>query len=496
MFSILEQLPQKSVIQQADAERWINGVQRWQPGRAEWLAGRLMGIGGSESGAVVRGVCDLPGSGFSTLRDVVQSKLMMRLPLRQNEHMQRGSVLEELAALACMYRYKAARDEAALAHMQNALPRKGYEWLIGNPDDVQVIGGRRFLNDYKVPSTFDDDVSFDYEAQLHHYGLLGRMAGVRFDGYLLTKLDLAPELARSLVSKFPLMSEQEKHSLAKSIANTDVPGFRVVALGVEHKKSMDADILDACGYAWNDFVLKGVVPEKKQKKTVDLAEDQVLELGRLQHQYAMAKAGMSHLSSIAEMAQVKMGVLLHSADLEVEKLPVNIVTVKANGLDKAKLIDEAKAFGATEDDLVSEKPKYVVEALVEEIKRLNGDPEAVHLFDRAPNADKAKSYLESVNEFDSKSFLLPGVSVSLSRKKADKELQEKLIESAQQSISPWFDENLFTTDFDAHGFDDDELEGWDSDMASGTDPNLLSAMTDNEDCNDNQSPMTKSAGLR
>lgn len=441
MDRLLATLPQGQYIAPDVAQRWLKGIANWHGDRAQWHVERLKGIGGSEMGAVVRGLNQLPGSGFHTLPEIIEMKLMQRLPTRQNEHMTRGTVLEDLAALAFMIRHRAARDVSALSAIEQGSTRPGYEWLRGSPDDVTMLAGKRMLVDYKVPNIVTDDVDFDYQVQLHHYGLLARMRNVKLDGYLLVKLDIAPELAASLVTKWPTMSDTEKHDLARMIAVTDVPGMRVVALGVEHSSQMDVDILSAGRYAWDEFVMKGIVPTM-DKPEATMSEAQALELATLQQQFMMAKAGVSHLNQVASEAVTKMERLLEGLDLEQNSLPVNLVNVKPAALNGDRMIEEAVALGATPEDLAAKSPAYVVEALVDEIRRLKGDPAAPHLFDMTPKADRAKSFLEQVEGIDFSEFRNPGLSVTLSRKKADKAVQEALADEAAGVVMPWFDRHL------------------------------------------------------
>ncbi|KKN80576.1 hypothetical protein LCGC14_0327950 [marine sediment metagenome] len=496
IMKLIEHLPQKAVITPEDAKRWVDGVMRFETERAEWHVDRLSGFGGSDIGAVIRGVSGSRESGFSTLERVVEQKLMKRLPLRQDHNMQRGTVLEELAALALMYRHGAVRDTAAMAKVASGSTRPGYEWLIGNQDDIVFINNKRLIVDYKVPSTFSEDIDFDYVAQLHHYGLMARMAGVKLDGYLLAKMELAPELAKSLVAKFPTMSEADKHQLAKTIATTDVPGMRIVALGVEHRRSMDLDILDIGGYAWEEYVLKGVVPSMKPTELAVLSQEQILNLANLQQQFAMAKSGISHLDTIASQAVSKMGELLAPVDLASQKLPVNIVNISKKNYDKVQLVNEAIARGANESELLPDSPAYLVTALVEEIKRLQGDPVADHLFDRSPDSGKAKTFLESIEGYDVESLRQEGINVLLSRKKADKETQLGMIDSAESAMAPWFERHVIGNDFDADAVVDDQLESWEKEAATGTLLGTELAVASDEESVTHKSPMTKSAGLR
>jgi len=486
-------LPQSAVLEQANIDRWLGWMKRNEPERLQWHIERLRGFGGSDIGAVVRGVTERSGSGFSTLERVIEQKLMKRLPFKADENMIRGTVLEELARLATMYRYGAVIDRDASKAMRDGKARPGYEWLVGNEDDFLILSGRRFLTDYKVPSSFDENVDFDYECQLHHYNLKARMANIKTDGMLLIKLDLATELGHSLAAKFPTMDDAEKHALARMIAKTDVPGMRVVALGVEHKQSLDVDILEAGRYAWEEYVLNGVVPLMDQRQLHDLDETQTLNLGNLQQQYAMAKAGIKYLDTIVKSAEAGIKELLTDADLTSAKLPVNLVNVKAKSHDKALLISEAQALGATPEDLQSDKPVYSVKALVDEIKRLNGDETAPHLYEQKADPAKAKAYLEQLGTVDMDSLREPGVSISLSRKQKDVALYGAMEEQAEQHIEPWLNrdriEGMLEQDLGADH--DDQLEEWMNAAATGTQQEPQAAEADQK----TEHPMIR-AGMR
>lgn len=448
MKDILLSLPQIGVIAHEDAERWISGIQRWHKERASWHAKRLRGIGGSEIGAVIRGLNGLKEPGFGTLSRVVESKLMKRLPDRQTFHMHRGTVLEHLARLAFLYRYSAEQDHAALRAMDAVQKvRPGYEWLVGNPDDLVTLSGKRLLNDYKVPSSYDDLIEHDYDAQLHHYALNAQMKGIKVDGLLLTKLDLAPEIAVSLVERVPTMTGAELDELARSIARTNVPGFRVVAHVVEQRREMQLDILDCGAHCWNEMVLKGAVPDMGKAAKLELDDEILLDVARLQQQYAMAKAGVSHLNRVISEVGQEISDRLSGVDLKGKDLPLSIVNVKSSDLDKEKVIGEALARGANESELQSEKKGYSVLALLEEIKRLGGDHEAAHLYEKSLDPQKAEAYLSNLG-VDLDDFLKPGVTLRMSTKKKDKEVIEAFEASASEAFDTWFRNNLIGTEPD------------------------------------------------
>ncbi|MBA1280214.1 YqaJ viral recombinase family protein [Stutzerimonas stutzeri] len=491
---LLTSLPQASVINQEHAGRWLEGVMRYHRKRAEWHAKRLYGIGGSEMGAVLRGLNELKESGFSTFRRVVEHKLMMRLPEYQTIHMKRGTVLEPLARLAFLYRYRAEQDVAAIRGAEKARGRPGYEWLVGNPDDLVILNGKRFLVDYKVPSQVDDEIEYDYQVQLHHYDLMCQMGGVKTDGLLLAKLDLSPELANGLVERFSSMTEAQIHEVARSIANINMPGMRVVGLVLDKSRSMQVDILEAGATAWNDFVLAGNVPPKPREQLVELDDERMLEVGRLQQQYAMAKAGIKYLTEQCKSIEVGLESTLEGVAIADKSLPLSLVKVAPKGVDKNALVEEAKMRGASPHELADE-PVYSMTALLEEIKRLNGDPAASHLFAAGPvNADKAEAYLKELG-VGLEEFNKPGIALRMSTAKKDKEVGALYERSAAERFGSWLDENnLARRQVEADELE--EFDDFDLEVASGTLQEVF-AGAESTELNETTSPPKKvGASLR
>lgn len=444
LHGLVDSLPQSSVVKPEDRQRWIEGVMRWHRARAEWHVRRLYGLGGSEIGPVVRHFLDRTESGFTNIQRVVEQKLLQRLPEYQTSHMRRGTELEPLARLAFMYKYRAEQDKAAIAAMARPHGREGYGWLLGNPDDIVTLNGKRWLPDYKVPSSYDEEVPFDYEAQLHHYDLGARFRGIKCDGgLLLVKLDLEPELAASLTEKMAKqgISHEDLDLMAQTIARANVPGLRVMAIMVEPRKQMHVDILDCGAECWNSLVLRGVVPQLgNAEKNVLLDHDIAQQVAQYQQQYLMAKAASSQLESISDAAAQGLKETLAGFDLKQVKLPLTMVkaTEKVD-LDKEAVIAEAIERGATPEELLDEKRAYSIPALVEEIKRLGGNAEDPGLFAPAGfSLDKAKAFL-SANDIPLGPFEIPKISIGLSTKKADTQARDAVQKLFNEEFFGWVD---------------------------------------------------------
>jgi len=491
---VFSSLPQRDVVAQDDAARWLENILKWHKNRAAWHANRLRGIGGSEMGAVVRGMLGLNETGFLTYEQVAEHKLLKRLPEFETWHMKRGTVLERLAQLSFAYRFGATSDTDAVAQIEQGTSVEGLEWLVGNPDDVVFMSGGRYLVDYKVPNVVDDSVAFDYEVQLNHYRLNAELKGVKFDGMLLVKLDLAPELAKSLVDNIEDMSEDELHDFAQTIAKVDMAGMRVLPVMVAPNPTLRQQILECGSQFWNDYVLQGVVPSQR-KELLPVSEVAAEQIAKYQKQYAIAKAGINQLNLIAMEAENAIAELLEGVDFKDAKFPETVVAVREKPLDQKRLVDEALLRGASEEELASDKKKYSVDALLDEIKRLGGDVENDNLYERSLDAKKAEAFLKERN-VPLDEFRPSGVSLRVSTRKADKEAMEALEEYALNYVKPMTggEDNAFA-DF----VTDEDIAAFENDFGVESGSEALSDSFDQgaaPDLNPKQSPRFKGASMR
>lgn len=492
---VFTSLPQRDVVVQEDAQKWLENILKWHKPRAAWHADRLRGIGGSEMGAVVRGMLELKETGFSTMERVAEHKLMKRLPDFETWHMRRGTVLERLAQLAFSYRFGAVSDLESIKKIEQGTSVKGVEWLVGNPDDAVLMSGGRYLVDYKVPSVADDSVDFDYEVQLNHYKLNAEFKGVKFDGMLLAKLDLAPEIAASLVDRVEGMSEAELHDFAKTIAKVDMPGMRILPVMVAPNPVLRQQILECGNQFWNDYILKGVVPNQN-RELLPVSDLTIAKISSFQSQYAIAKAGISQLNLIAAEAENAIAEMLDGVDFKNTVFPQSIVAVNEKSLDKKLVINEALLRGATEQELQSDKKTYSVDALLDEIKRLNGDVTKDALYDATLDFKKAEKFLASKN-ISADGFRQKGVSLRVSTKKADKEAMAALEAYALDVMKPMLiggDENAFA---DLSG--EEDIAFFDDEFGGESGSEALSGSFDQDaalDSNITHSPRSKSASMR
>lgn len=455
---LLDYLPQIGAISPEDRQRWVAGIMRHHSPRAKWHVRRLHGFGGSEIGAILRHELKNGEGGFSTAKSVIEGKLLKRLPSFENHHMRRGNVLEPLARLAFLIRYSAVRDLAALKAIQEPHGKNGYEWHVGNPDDLCLIKNKRFVCDYKVPNTYTEAVEFDYDAQVHHYALGARLRGIKVDGVIIAKLDIAPEIAAGLVDRMANASNEQVLEMAETIAKTDMPGLRVVAQVLDFSREMQLNILDIGRHYWENHVKAGLLPENRPEQMVELDQSQLERIAVYQQQYLMASAATSHLKTISAKCASVLTEMLTGVDLDNKDLPLAATKVsRKNSYDEAALFAEAKALGAQDDDLKVQTKSYSIPALLEEIQKLKGDPSAPQLFEVVESKEKAIDYIVRLGG-DPEVFRSNELQVRVSTKKETVQISDVLKESAAELYGGWMHKLGAVEKDDQFDPIDDELE--------------------------------------
>lgn len=253
--AMAESLPQWKHVYRENFDRWLDAVLAAPPSSLtpQRHLERMAGLTGTQTPIVVleaRGLRDTFGG---TIHSLVVEKLFGSLPQPQNDHMARGIQWEPyIRDIFHSYYGDAIQSdiEALIALQDVEKTSKDHPWLIGTPDDVVIIDGRRIIVDYKSPieaktKIIDGRIAPEiyprYSVQLHHYELIGNMRGVDFDGRML----VFPDLERN----------------------------RLVIHEVDRDESIFHDILCHGDRVWNDFVLKGLVPDPPERNiTADIAK--------------------------------------------------------------------------------------------------------------------------------------------------------------------------------------------------------------------------------
>lgn len=431
-------LPQLSVISQEALSWHITGLERFHGEQAVWHLERAAGFGSSDIGAILRTFNSRYSHevGFNDGYKVIEQKQCKRLPDYQNEHMERGTVLEDLAARVFKAKTGVVTDQAALDLLAQTKPMPSHPWLKGNPDDIVMAGSMRILADYKVPNSIEylenpsDGVEFDYKCQVHHLSASAKAAGIPIHNMMVVKLDLAPEVARSLVDRYPSMEEQQKQQLVDSIVKLDIPGFGLQICPVPHDQQLMNDILNTGNAIWDQYVLTGQVPNAKEKATHVLTDEELDALIQRQHAYGMAKSMVSDLNKLADAAGKEISEILKLKQINPETIdwPSNLVSIRQKKLDSKTLVQMAQQYGASDDDISTEK--YSEKLLLDEIERLGGDTDSPALKEMVTDPAKAEYFLAEIGV----ETMSDEVALRVSSAKKNKAYLEELTRGAHETF--------------------------------------------------------------
>lgn len=173
-------------IKRKDAENWLNFAARMRPigekdtpearvAQMWWLLLRLKGLGGSDVHDAISPSLGVP-AGFQSPSIIFDQKRMKLPPLMGDARMRAGTLLEKVAQSIYQMDFKMVTCEESMSvFLKNSGNIPGYEFLVGNPDDVVVSSEGypgKILVDYKAPANVNGSNPLSYEYQLHHYDLI------------------------------------------------------------------------------------------------------------------------------------------------------------------------------------------------------------------------------------------------------------------------------------------------------------------------------------
>ena len=200
VWSIIDRLPQREAIVDADARAWVPEVVDRYGELAIWHATRAGGFGGSQIGALVRNFAGQRADHEQSAHDIVAGALLRKTPDEPNGHMRRGIAFEEMHRRWFHEKYEAVRDERGFKALSTGVGAR--PWMRYSPDDLVFVPNPgaepgapmlRKLIDYKAPSQVDQgaSVSFQYVCQLHMGRLVCENNGVHVDAMQLSQFDWA-----------------------------------------------------------------------------------------------------------------------------------------------------------------------------------------------------------------------------------------------------------------------------------------------------------------
>ncbi len=344
---IIDGYRHRDVLREDDIGTWVAAVVGMHGEAALWHATRASGFGGSDIGVLVRNFLGSRADHQASAHDIVESKLLRRLPDEDMPALRRGHDNEPLHAQRFYAKYGAVRDVEAFERLSKAVALR--VWMRYSPDDVWLLpgdrpnphlGGRRLLRvlgDYKAPSVVDpaEMISFQYCCQLHQGAMLCAATGIHLDGMMLSQFDWA------------------RWALKDDNVNYDSELARL--------------ILTAGDHYW-DCVMKGEVPPYIQSARFEGEEDLAERYGLAGQRLAQMKALAAALDKEIKLAEEELKSEFKGFRLGDSKVRLGELTVST-----ARSVDSEKVREVlTEDQItavsVKGSPEYDAKMMLDHLR--------------------------------------------------------------------------------------------------------------------------------
>lgn len=355
--ALIDLLPQRDVIEDHHAERWLDRVLQMSltrmitekggdeskvtigmvHGHALWHVRRASAIGGSEIGTVVTHFRGERG-GFSDARKLTMEKLLILAPQPGNDTMNRGVLAEPWIQRQFLEEYDATSLEADLDVLKGFRSPKA-PFIVGTPDDLVVFNqdGRREIVDYKCPSDAvceeyekKGSVSFDYICQVHQYGFFCRECDIHYDG-------------------MRIIADDHRY-------------YKRVTYDIPYDAELEAEMLRGADELWNNYVLKGIIPEVPGLKSFVVEDEEYLsKMEELAGQTAILKILAEEISNREKEVMNRIrAVNAQTWDSDTGKVDVGFASFsRKRDWDEKTLTGLAKSAGISLDDYVVYDKKAV-----------------------------------------------------------------------------------------------------------------------------------------
>jgi len=401
-----------------------------------WQIERLKGLGGSEIGVLTKHMFpqlqNIDGESFKTAHDVIDEKLLIKMPMGSTKYTRRGNGIEPLTqrVMELITQKSGTRHEEAKKLSQT---HSTHSFIRGEIDDAFILSGQNVLVDYKSSVLPYSQVPFDHHAQLNYYSAIAKSNGLTYDKAYISAIHAPEETMQALAA-----TAQNRHNkpddfelMAQLIADKKLPATQFKTYPVNlSDKLMDIVTLVAQTY-WNDYVLKGERLEVNFQKTLspnEFESGKVL-MGEAAKLLALQKALTTKLAAInGEAGRLFEGV--NAADIPYLKdSPINLS--KRTTIDKKKALEMLEFQGA-EPDIALVNGNVNVDKLISHVTEHNPDFDLSPFYDQKIDTKALKIALQSYSiDLDTVSNTHLNFATSTAKKK--KALFEGLVEEAQNS---------------------------------------------------------------
>lgn len=421
--AIVDKLPQRRVIPDAVADKWIRDTILLEGERTIWHAHRAATIGGSEAGEFPLAAMG-KSPAYNSLEDLWLDKMLLATPQRPNIYMRRGTAMEDLANLVYLKKtgHKSVLKSPEIQEAFNK-PHREHPHVGGNPDEVVDAAGRRIITDFKVRNSLDAEsgIPFVNGCQLHWYGMIheGNL-GSRPDVYGLAELDIPAGMIDDLMANPP--SQEELEAIAEHIASVDRPGFGMLIRFFPHNEMLANNLTRLTQQFWDKYVMTGT-PYKnpKPRKPDNLTTDDHEKLEDAQARLLTFKLAQKVAEEEAEKA--RQDVMAINRKYELTEWPFETPGISAGFNTKFNTQKAATALigkGVDRSSLVRKADDANVETMMRTLKAHNllDDVHFKAEWDTREIKKQMKLHELPVSDFEFQNFR-----IGITRKKEDEPIK-------------------------------------------------------------------------
>lgn len=454
---IVDLLPQRRHIPDAVAERWIDGVLQLDPERALWHVERAFGIGGSEIGEILLASFKEPPY-LNDPEAIWRSKMLLELPSRENIHMARGTMLEDLVGRL----YQRCTGNQSILNDPNikkalSSPHPDGKFIIGNPDEVALNGDNKIvIPDFKVRSSLDWRAPLELVniAQVHWYGsILAKNASQPIAHYALAELDIPNTLANSIMDQLKSddLSTDDKNQLIEDMAHQiqkiNLPGFGIRISSFDRNEQLENDLIRVGRDFWEKNVLAGVPYIRPGKSLIsEIPEDVQESIHAAFNDVLRFRLAERVAKEQSSKATQQITALLNKYDLA--NFPINVPGITHSQNQKLDLQAAGSALVAKGTPVESLQKvstgKLDLEKAEQVLKANNLLSDAVMTYEWDRTAIK-KAYKDR-KDITLENFEHLAVRAGLSTRKADKETIMHLTEDMEVHLKRFYDTDSHTPD--------------------------------------------------
>ncbi|WP_370239021.1 hypothetical protein [Neptunomonas phycophila] len=371
-----------SNIKAQDLKSWLSAVSEHDPKRLIWHIERNRGIGGSEIGTLLLEAQGKTPPFGKTSQSLAAEKLFKLAPQRALPHMLRGIVLENAIKESIVNIYGGVRDYQAETTISNHNELVNGS-MQGNPDFYWSYEKKRILLDIKVPINAESsnnnggkvsDKEFSYQAQVHHYDIIGEQLGIKADKLMIAQLDAPQALLECWTNMLFKQGKEGYKSVVDQMTillAQEAPGMQINFIEVPEKIDIDIygttmDIREAIPKISNDFfsyLQTGEPWIQDQVEQKPITPETRLALQRHDATLGKLRAINEYTSQRIALEQEAMSGVLAHENIDGSQLDTRyfkIATTQTLDLDSA--VSTASRYAVDLSQLKKEMPRDSIKA--------------------------------------------------------------------------------------------------------------------------------------